>query len=536
MMDMDFAPPEPSNRDRLLMLRKRLRDEMEALRGILKKAELLANSKIVDEIGRPAPRRGKDGRFLNEGDRSDPTEADKTASAKSRKTMPMPSVEAVEHRMAAWTTSAKRRKIMPVLEIVEPRVSKDEIASVATRVSSLASDMPAHILEFLKKECTGHLDEDAGEIAIDLGSMRRSAMPELQKLLDEFAEEEKRRYQNATSMNVSAPISCLSPRKTEEGEIAEEDCDDTVDVCGDTSPVAAAKVLCSPLRTFEDGEIAEEEEEEAVGCGAAAAVESEKKIEAGGSTTCNSPISSSSSGSSSSSSSSSGSSTSNGSSSSGSSSSSDSSDSDDDDDDETVTSRPVPAVVPTADASAVAATHKALISSLPCSLEDETGNIPRGNSSSSSLLEDGEIEEKQEGNGTSPVTTPKSGRVGSLPAHVVCAKPPLQQSRSVAPGLVAKGNEKKRMLPCSQERKRSPARVVEKKNEKMRSLERQRFYKMLKEKERNAKPIFDDWIDPVHLRQLGITPPVEYAVTSERRVPGRGCPVQRLLGLSLKEE
>jgi hypothetical protein len=78
--------------------------------------------------------------------------------------------------------------------------------------------MPARILELLNKECTGHTDEKAGVIEIDLGSMRRSSMFELQKLLDEFAEEEKRRQQKEESMNVCRSISRSSPHELEEGE------------------------------------------------------------------------------------------------------------------------------------------------------------------------------------------------------------------------------------------------------------------------------------------------------------------------------
>jgi hypothetical protein len=74
------------------------------------------------------------------------------------------------------------------VETIEPLISQDEIFSLVTRLSSLMSNMPARILEFLNKECTGHTDEKAGVKEIDLGSMRRSSMFGLQKLLDEFAE------------------------------------------------------------------------------------------------------------------------------------------------------------------------------------------------------------------------------------------------------------------------------------------------------------------------------------------------------------
>jgi hypothetical protein len=133
-------------------------------------------------------------------------------------------MENIEHPRIpkAETPCAKKRRTTPPVEIIEPLISKDEIFILVTRLSSLSSNMPARIVEFLNKECTGHAHEKAGEndIEIDLGSMRRSAMFMLQKLLDEFAEEEKRQKQE--SMNVSGSISRSSPRELEDGELIEE--------------------------------------------------------------------------------------------------------------------------------------------------------------------------------------------------------------------------------------------------------------------------------------------------------------------------
>ncbi|KAK8455076.1 hypothetical protein SEVIR_4G082100v4 [Setaria viridis] len=211
-----FAPAGISRQDPQLILRKRLREEMEALRGLVRKAELLCGKR------RAAPRCGKDdGRFL-------------AAEGWSE-----------SHTEAEGTTCAKRRKTTPA----EPRMSADEIADLVARVASLSENMPASILEFLE-ECTGHEDGNRGEI--DIGSMRRSAMFELKKMLGKFAKEEKRRS---------------PPDQQEDGEI--------VDICGDASPSAAQKVLRyrSPPRLLEDGEIEEEAEDMSVDvCGDASPV------------------------------------------------------------------------------------------------------------------------------------------------------------------------------------------------------------------------------------------------------------------------
>uniref|UniRef100_K3Y2G4 NET domain-containing protein n=1 Tax=Setaria italica TaxID=4555 RepID=K3Y2G4_SETIT len=437
--------------DPQLILRKRLREEMEALRGLVRKAELLCGKR------RAAPRCGKDdGRFLEaEGWSESPTEAE-------------------------GTTCAKRRKTTPA----EPRMSADEIADLVARVASLSENMPASILEFLE-ECTGHEDRNRGEI--DIGSMRRSAMFELKKMLGKFAKEEKRRS---------------PPDQQEDGEI--------VDICGDASPSAAQKVLRyrSPPRLLEDGEIEEEAEDMSVDvCGDASPV-AEKF--AG---TVNSPGSTSSSCSDSSHCDSNGSGS----------------------EDESVASSPAPVVL----ASPMAVAHK-----VPC------------------LLEDGEIEER---GGASPVAAEKftdtvmhSPRSSSSSAYKKINKKKIGNTNQSVMSESDRcpcccGSPPRRVRSQSDQRGRllSSARACQwnllraasyrdlvakacRMQRRLHNPERLRAYEELEEMERNAKPI-SDWIHPMHLRQLGITP-VEYAVTSERRVPGRGSPVRRLLGFFLKAE
>ena len=615
-----LSAPDPCQ-----VLRKRLGEEMEALRGILRKAELVVRNNV--DKGYAARRRRKDGHFLAAEARSEAMVVDRTPCAKRRKaTPPVENIEPPRISKADPIPCAKKRRMMPPVEIIEPRISQDEIFSLVTRLSSLSSNMPARIVEFLNKECTSYTDQKAGEIEIDLESMTRPAMFELQKLLDEFAE------QKGESMNVCRSTSRSSPRKLEEGEFIEEgeiieegefieeDCGATATtaICGgDASPVVAQKGLCSPPppRILEDGEMTEEEGASAI-CGDDALV--------GTVETAKSPSNSSSSGSSSSSdgsgsscsdssdsdssdsnsddecvtsnvapvvlpipkaddasaiampakgicsppriledremteeeidicgdagpiaiekfveiakSSSSGSSTSGGSSSG--SSCSDSSDSDSSDsgsDDECVTSNPAPEVLPKTDASPMAMPHK-ILSAITEEEFAETRNSRRSNNS---LLEDGEIEEEQVAakksaeTVNSTVSTNGQCLRSSLPPAVHIEPPkPQPAAQGTVRHLIAKGFEKKRERAAAA--KGTIGHFYAKDFEKKR--ERQRAYEKLEEMERNAKakPIFD-CIHPGHLKQLGITTPVEYAVTSERRLPARrGCPVQSLLGLFLK--
>ncbi|RLN13013.1 hypothetical protein C2845_PM09G05350 [Panicum miliaceum] len=446
-----------SNQDPKLILRKRLRAEMEALRGLLRKAKLLSGRTVGRS--RAAPCCGKDGRFLAEEHRSEPTEVERTSSS-----------------------CAKRRKTMLLVEIVvEPRMSADEyeMSTLATRVASLSSNMPAHIVEFLK-ECTGHEDGNNGEMEIDLGSMRHSAIFELKKLLDEFDEEQKRRHQTHAARSTRG-------RRDRRGGGGRVD-DAIIDICSDVSPTAAEQVLRSPPLLLADGEIEEEAEDMLVDiCGDASPVATNTLAEPGNRPRSSSSRSSCSSGSSSD--------------------PSHSGNSDSGSDDGSVTSSPAPAVLHNTGggASPVAVPDKVLCSS---------------------PLEDEEVEER---GGASPIAAARFADDESVGSSLV---PPVLPERDDEP-VTALPTARDQNIPqatsyrdliaraCMQRRLRRPAR--------------QRAYEELEEMERNAKPI-GDWIHPMHLRQLGITP-VEHAVTgSERRAPGRGSPVQRLLGLFLKAE
>ncbi|CAN6214601.1 unnamed protein product [Urochloa humidicola] len=352
---MGLAPAELSTPEPLLMLTKTQREEMEELRSILRKAELLAGkTKTTDDIC-VVPSRGKDERFL-------------AAEAESR---PAPAAMEVGR--------TKRRKTMtPLVKITKPiRMSVDEISNLTSCMSSLSEDMSARILEFLKKECSGHKDTSRGEIEIGIRSMRHPTLFELRKMLDEFAEEENHQRQEEVKLkNAFEPTSRSSSSQHEDGEIVEmENRDVTMDTCSFTSLVAD-KNLCSNQEILKDGEIAKDGD---VMCSDAAPIALEKFAGYGNNPSSSSSCSSKSSGSNSSDRSSGGSC--------GDSSKSDSS-SDSDSDDECVTSCPPPAIFPKTNASPMAVDL--------CSSPGLTEQVPQSNPRrrSISLPEDGEIEEE----------------------------------------------------------------------------------------------------------------------------------------------
>uniref|UniRef100_J3M607 Uncharacterized protein n=1 Tax=Oryza brachyantha TaxID=4533 RepID=J3M607_ORYBR len=76
------------------------------------------------------------------------------------------------------------------------------------------------------------------------------------------------------------------------------------------------------------------------------------------------------------------------------------------------------------------------------------------------------------------------------------------------------------------------ARAQEKQQLRRRALERKRAREQLEEMERTARPVYEH-IDPSVMKQLGITPKVEYMVSSEKSQDSERCLLQKL-GLFLK--
>ncbi|KAG0533770.1 hypothetical protein BDA96_04G221500 [Sorghum bicolor] len=150
------------------LLQKRLASELDALRGLLKKAELIAHGGGACKGG--APTAGKKERFLASNQRPTPIEKDFNAP------------------------SLKRRKISTLMEqkqqqIPAPRMSPEERNQLACRLSSLSGELPGHIVEFLQKQF-GDADTH-GEIEFDIDSVKDSVLFELKTLLDKLAEESK---------------------------------------------------------------------------------------------------------------------------------------------------------------------------------------------------------------------------------------------------------------------------------------------------------------------------------------------------------
>ncbi|CAN6238593.1 unnamed protein product [Urochloa humidicola] len=151
-------------RDRL---HKRMASELEALREILKKAELIARG--AARKGGAAPAGGKSKRALPAAEPPRAEAGGKTASAKRRKVSPVPE------------QNLKQRKAPP------RRMSLDEREKLAVRMASLA-EVPSPIAEFLQKRLGGG---DADEIEIDLDSAEDDVLFELQALLDKLDAEER---------------------------------------------------------------------------------------------------------------------------------------------------------------------------------------------------------------------------------------------------------------------------------------------------------------------------------------------------------
>jgi len=152
------------------LLQKRLASELDVLRCLLKKAELISRRGACKG---GAPATGKKERFLASKQRSEPM-VDGGGNA----------------------PSVKRRKISALVEqkqkqIRAPRMSQEERNQLAGCLSSLSLELPGHIVEFLLKQF-GDADTH-GEIEIDFDSAEDSILFELKTQLDKFAQERPHR-------------------------------------------------------------------------------------------------------------------------------------------------------------------------------------------------------------------------------------------------------------------------------------------------------------------------------------------------------
>ncbi|CAN6238570.1 unnamed protein product [Urochloa humidicola] len=149
-------------------LHKRVASELEVLREILKKAELISCRPACK--GGAAPAAGKSKRALPAAEPPRAEAGGKTVSAKRRKVSPVPEQNLKQRKAPPW------------------RMSPDERKQLASRLASLA-EVPSQIAEFLQKRL-GLGGGDADEIEIDFDSAEDDVLFELQALLDKLAAEE----------------------------------------------------------------------------------------------------------------------------------------------------------------------------------------------------------------------------------------------------------------------------------------------------------------------------------------------------------
>jgi hypothetical protein len=381
------------------------------------------------------------------------------------------------------TSCAKKRKTMAVAKIVDSRISVSKSKAANDGVAPRRCNEGRRFLEAearagstgnQKTECAKTMPLTPSEIVEPRMAKRETVS--LERCVASISGAKTPTTHVAKDAAANAPVTLPSPCQLEEGEIIEEEEDDAfVDICGGVSPVPTVHRPAQVL--LENGKTDEEN------------VLVDLAGEAG-----NSPSSSSSSSGSSSSDSS----------------DSDSSDSDSDDE-QSVRSSPVPAVV---------AVHN-VFHSPPC------------------LCEDGGIEE-----GASPVAAEEYVATGNSPRNT-SSLPRSADAESVgsspAPSFLPERDEE----PVEVEREEAAAQsvaaappamsdlIAEAAAKMRRDPARQKAYDDLEAMERNAPP--SDWIRRVDMTKFGITA-VEYAVTSDRLVPGRGGRLQQWFKLSWRGE
>ncbi|KAG2652172.1 hypothetical protein PVAP13_1NG340219 [Panicum virgatum] len=135
------------------LLHKRMASELEALRELVKKAELISRGPACKGGAAPAGRRKR--------------------------------ILAAEPRPRKMSPPLHQNQKQRHIEV--PRMSPDEREQLAGRLASLAA-VPGHIVEFLQQQFGGGADPE-GEIEIDVLKVEDSVLFELKTRLDKFAEE-----------------------------------------------------------------------------------------------------------------------------------------------------------------------------------------------------------------------------------------------------------------------------------------------------------------------------------------------------------
>ncbi|XP_062224465.1 uncharacterized protein LOC133922998 [Phragmites australis] len=198
------------------LLRKRLGSELDAVRDILRKVEILFPDAGETRMAVPTD---KDGWFM---------------AAEPRPEAPMED---------DGSRAAKRRNVSPFAEQAEekPRMTSDQRRRLAGRLASLAAVLPDHVVAFLQNQRGGDADPHGygGEIEVAVHCLKDAALSKLKELLDKFVPESTPKNHERAAMDGSG-VSCLSQHQDAVEKIApvEEDEGEDVYLCGGVSPKA----------------------------------------------------------------------------------------------------------------------------------------------------------------------------------------------------------------------------------------------------------------------------------------------------------
>ncbi|KAG8071365.1 hypothetical protein GUJ93_ZPchr0006g42142 [Zizania palustris] len=189
-----FPAVAPHGSQERRLLQERSAKELEAVHGLLNRAEALVANKNVSggaaaaaaavahySTPIPFPRHRKNVRLLH------------------RPEDPSHHAVATPSEMADGVASAKRRKTRPLVDDAEPTMPMHEKEQMARMLSSLWTEVPAakHIAYFMRRECSWCPVPDGSEMVVDLLSTTDAALFRLKKLLVKFAEENKIQWPDA---------------------------------------------------------------------------------------------------------------------------------------------------------------------------------------------------------------------------------------------------------------------------------------------------------------------------------------------------
>ncbi|PON95301.1 Bromodomain containing protein [Trema orientale] len=166
--------------------------------------------------------------------------------------LPEKSGSGYDLEMAKPIAPSKKRKIISTQPEVRPEpqpakrvMTEEERHNMGRELESLLSEMPLHIIDFLRENSSNGKDSVEDEIEIDIDELSDDTLFTLRKLLDEYLEKKQKNQSQAEPCEIELlhdsglSNSSMQPCKGDAPQSGNDQTDDDVDIGGNEPPVSS---------------------------------------------------------------------------------------------------------------------------------------------------------------------------------------------------------------------------------------------------------------------------------------------------------